>query len=309
MFKTIVRIVALALVFLAVCWIAGSSWYQFKHDVELKSPLDVFHINTPSLTEPDIDTPKIPEVEAKDTEKEDTKKEEQKQEEPKKEEIKQDTEKEKVDTQKENTTKKGLDKDELDTLISKIRISSESQPSKYNRDNFEKPTHSFKYNGQRLTRNKYAWHISKYLNSENPFSYTCPYTNLNITDMSILDFEHIVPLNYIHKYGDTKWTNDEMNEYAYDMLIGMDVLNKANRSHSDKGPSEWLPEQNISSYCLTWLTIAYEYDIALRNVDIQICKLEILNDLDNATLINQFNKNTEEYKTQQKWVKDIGLDD
>ena len=84
MFKTIVRIVALALVFLAVCWIAGSSWYQFKHDVELKSPLDVFHINTPSLTEPDIDTPKIPEVEAKDTEKEDTKKEEQKQEEPKK---------------------------------------------------------------------------------------------------------------------------------------------------------------------------------------------------------------------------------
>lgn len=299
MFKTIVRVVSIALVFLAVCWIAGSSWYQFKYDVELKSPLDVFHINTPSLEELDINTPEIPEVEAKDNEKDTTK-----------EEIKTDqkdtTDKteEKKDSKKE-VSNKGVTKEELENLISTIRVSSESQSNKYNREDYEKPTHSFKYNNQKLTRNKYAWHISEYLNSEEPFSYNCPYTNLNITDMSTLDFEHIIPLNYIHKYGDVNWSNDDRNTYAYDMRIGMDVLNKANRSHSDKGPSEWLPDKNIAQYCYTWLVIAHEYDIALRQVDLQIIRLECLNDLEHCELINPLIKNCDEYKLQQEWITDI----
>lgn len=303
MFKTIVRVVALALVFLAVCWIAGSSWYQFKHDVDLKSPLDVFHINTPSLEEPDTDLPQIPKVEAqdnqKDTEKKDINKSDNK-DIQQKEDIKTDNKKGKT------STTKGITKEELENLISTIRVSSESQNNKYNRDDFEKPTHSFKFNNQRLTRNKYAWHISTYLNSEDPFSYKCPYTGLNIKDMSTLDFEHIIPLNYIHKYGDVNWTNADRNEYSYDMRIGMDVYNKANRSHSDKGPSEWLPDQNIAQYCFTWLVVAHEYNIALRNVDIQIIRLECLNDLEHCELINPVIKNCNDYELQQKWIKDIG---
>ena len=303
MFKTIVRIVSIALVFLAVCWIAGSSWYQFKHDIDLKNPLDVFHINTPSLEEPDINTPQVPEVDAKDNDKDKDKKEDINK------EDKQDTKEDKKQDNKKDETTKGITKEELDELVSSIRISSNSQKDAYSRDSFEKPTHSYKFNNQKLTRNKYAWHVSKYLNSETPFSYNCPYTNLDIKDTSKLDFEHIIPLNYIHKYGDVNWTNSQKNKYAYDMLIGMDVYNSANRSHSDKGPSEWLPDKNISSYCLTWLTIAKEYDIALRKIDIDTCKLEILNDLDNAQFINQFNENTDEYKAQQEWANDICLND
>ena len=302
MFKTIVRVVSIALIFLAVCWIAGSSWYQFKHDIDLKNPLDVFHINTPSLEEPDTNLPQIPEVDAKDTEKEDEKEKDD----DSKDKDTQQTEDKKTDNKKEETsTTKGITKEELENLIGKIRISNESQNIKYDREKFEKPTHSYKFNNQKLTRNKYAWHISEYLNSEDPFSYKCPYTGINIKDMSTLDFEHIIPLNYIHKYGDVKWNEQGMNTYAYDMRIGMDVLNKANRSHSDKGPSEWLPEQNIAQYCYTWLVIAYEYDIALRNVDLQIIKLECLNDLEHCELINPFIKNCDEYELQQEWIKDI----
>ena len=49
MFKTIIRIIVIVLIFLAICWIAGTTWHQFKDDIELQSPLNVFHINTPSV--------------------------------------------------------------------------------------------------------------------------------------------------------------------------------------------------------------------------------------------------------------------
>lgn len=84
-----------------------------------------------------------------------------------------------------------------------------------------------------------------------------------------------------------KWTNEEKNKYAYDQYIGVDVLNKSNRSKSDKGPSEWLPDKNISAYCYSWLVIASKYNIAMRKVDIKVCELECKNDLEHCEMINK----------------------
>ena len=115
--------------------------------------------------------------------------------------------------------------------------------------------------------------------------------------MSTLDFDHIIALGYTHKWGDVKWSNKEKNRYAYDIYIGVDVLNKSNRSKSDKGPSEWLPDTNIADYCYSWLVIASKYDIALRQKDINVCKLEVLNAIssgEEVKMINQVNLDIED---------------
>lgn len=315
--KLLIRIAAAILLFLTLFWFVGTSFPEFKEKIGLKSPLEVFHINLPEMpddpskhmlekpTENKVATAEKPEETEPETKAE-----------PQTEVETSTTKPEEVPTEATTAPKedkkqtKVITKDGLNKFISQIKVSKETQKQGYVRDDFEKPTKSFKLNGEKLTRNKYAWHISKYLKSESPFEYTCPYTELSITDMSKLDFEHIVPLSYVYKYGDVNWSNSQMNTYAYDMLIGMDVFNSANRSHGDKGPSEWLPSSNIGSYCLTWLTICKEYGIAMRKTDIDVCRLEILNAVssgEDIKLLNQFKKNTTEYTLQQDWVKDLEI--
>ena len=309
MFKTLLRILAIVLLVLGIFWLVGTTWTQFKQDVDLKDPKDVFGITVPSIdnsTGPNITVPEIHAEEptqnpGQSTSVENTSKPDETpgNNTPVVNITENPTE---SPTEAPTTNSSKLTKQELNALISTIRVSSEAEPDGYVRDEYEKPTHSYKLNGEKYDRNKYAWHISPYLISEDPFQYKCPYTELIITDPSTLDFEHIIPLHYVYLYGDTNWSKEMMNTYAYDQRIGMDVLNKANRSHSDKGPADWLPEKNISSYCYTWLVIAKQYNIALRQIDIDVCKLEILNDLDNAKLINPLIEDCPEYQSQQEWI-------
>ena len=49
--------------------------------------------------------------------------------------------------------------------------------------------------------------------------------------------------------------------------------------------------------CYSWLVIAEKYDIALRKVDIDVCKLEILNSIssnEEIKMINQTNLEIED---------------
>lgn len=312
MIRKLLQIIAVILIFSAIFFIVGTSWKQFKSDIELKKPTEVFHVDLPEIEEDNPDIPKIeedsisvpsiendsvdiPKIDVEFSKTEDSKIEDNKI------EVKQEEKKEdKKDNVSESST--GISEDELDSLIKSIRV-ADKENTEYNRDDWEKPAKKYKFNGQSLSRNKYAWHISTYLNSEEPFSYTCPYTGIEITDPSKLDFDHIVPLKYTYTYCPDTWTKEDYNKYAYDQLIGIDVLNKANRSKGAKGPSDWLPDVNKSSYCYTFLTICSKYDIAMPQIDIDVCKLEILNDMENAVLLNTFIEESEEYKLQQDWEK------
>lgn len=284
MYKTIVRTVSIVLVFIGVLWFADSNLNKFSNDIDLKNPLDIFGIFLPEMTEPEINTP---DISTSEKPKKETTKEEK---EDKQKEIVVEKPKEETSKKEKDVKKSNLTEDELNKLISTIRVSSESQTEKYNRDDYEKPYEKYPYKGEKLSRNKYAWHISKHLVKENPFEYVCPYTGLTIYDYETLDFDHLIALNYVHKFGDVKWSNKEKNRYAYDIYIGVDVLNKSNRSKSDKGPSEWLPDTNIADYCYSWLVIASKYDIALRQVDINVCKLELLNAISSGQEIKMINQ-------------------
>lgn len=299
MFKLIVRIVASVLVCFGVLWFVNSSFNDFSNDIDLKNPLDVFKVETPQLEEPDINTPNVTKAEAK-------KEEKSKEKETTKKEVKQPTSAKKET--KKQSNKAGITESELEKLIASIRVSTESQTQKYDRNDFEKPTKSYKLNGKSYTRNKYAWHVSKHLIKEQPFEYKCPYTGLLITDPKNLDFDHIVSLKTVNDNCPSWWTNKDKNEYANNQLIGVDVLNKSNRSKSAKTPSEWLPEDNIEDFCFTYLAICSKYDIAMSKIDIQVCKLEILNAIstgEEIMFINQFKEGTKEYKEQLKWYTEI----
>lgn len=182
--------------------------------------------------------------------------------------------------------------EEIKALVASIRVSSESQTEKYNRDDWEKPTKSFKLNGKNLTRNKYSIYTSKWLISEEPFEYLCPYTGQTITDITKIDFDHIYPIHAVFLYLDIDWTNEQKNAFAYDLSIGVPVLNSANRSKGDKMPSEWLPSYRVEDYCYTIIEIASRYGIAMRQVDIDVCIWEIEKGLSNGEtleLLTQYN--------------------
>lgn len=171
-------------------------------------------------------------------------------------------------------------KDDLDVIVKSINV-VETLPEydDYDRNTYEKPTQSYMLNGKKTNRNDYAWKTSKFFDEET-FTYMCPYTGTIIKDLDDnkedldfgnLDFDHIVPLKSTYIRGAKDWTDEQRNEYAYNQWIGVDVLNSANRSKSDKGPSEYLPEINIEDYCYSWLLICSYYKLDMTQEEIDIC--------------------------------------
>lgn len=178
--------------------------------------------------------------------------------------------------------------EQLNTLIKSIPVVAKLDAKKgYNRDEYEKPIKSFKLNGKNTNRNDYAWKTSKYFNSKN-FTYTCPYTGKvikdsddkkNDKDFGTLDYDHLVPLASTYIRGGKNWTKTQKNTYAYDQWVAVDVLNSANRSKSDKGPLEYLPDKNVEDYCYSWLQICSKYKLNMTQKEIDLCKKHIVNAL------------------------------
>lgn len=159
----------------------------------------------------------------------------------------------------------------------------------YDRDTYEKPVRSYMFGGIRINRNDYSWMTSPFLNADD-FTFTCPYTGRVIVDLDDkkedqdfgnLDYDHIVPLKSTYIRGAYYWTEEQRNAYAYDQWVGVDVLNSANRSKSDKGPLEYLPSINIEDYCYSWLLICSKYDLVMTQEEVDLCLMYI-----NEALVN-----------------------
>lgn len=187
-----------------------------------------------------------------------------------------------------------LPNDDYTALASSINtINALPTYTDYNRNSFEKPIKSYTLDGKKVNRNDYAWKTSVYFDEET-FTYTCPYTGKVITDLDDgkedkdygnIDFDHIVPLKSAYLRGAKDWTDEQKNAYAYDQSIGVDVLNSANRSKSDKGPAEWLPDINRGSYCYSWLVICEKYNLSMTEEEIKICNDEIAKAVNNGETI------------------------
>lgn len=179
----------------------------------------------------------------------------------------------------------------LNTLISSINVIDKlPEYDDYDRTTYEKPAISYTLDGKKTNRNDYAWKTSSWYNAEDN-TYMCPYTGTIIQDMDDnkqdndfgnLDYDHIIPLKSTYLRGAKDWTDEQKNEYSYDQWVGVDVLNSANRSKSDKGPCDYLPDINVEDYCYSWLMICSKYNLSMTQDEIDICVNNITVALENG---------------------------
>ena len=276
MAKKLFGILVICLVIVGLLRVGGYTPSSFGNEVDTKNPVEVFDplFNKLGLL-PEEQPPTI----SNET---DTTTQEQQEEQPKQEEVK-----EEQSTEQDNTPK--VTKEDILSLVDSIKVSTHENMEKYNRDDWEKPAKKFTLDGEKVSRVKYDTYTSQYLISKDPFVYKDPYTDKEITDIKILDFDHIVPISYCNKFSDLSWSNEQKNKFAQDENVGVSVLNKENRSKGAKGPSEWLPKANQGDYCLTWLLIAKEYGLALRQQDIDTCKVVCLNEIASGKSLKRMN--------------------
>lgn len=192
----------------------------------------------------------------------------------------------------------------LNALVSSINVIDKlPEYDDYDRTTYEKPVISYTLDGKKINRNDYAWKTSPWYNAEDN-TYMCPYTGTIIQDMDDnkqdndfgnLDYDHIVSLHTVDRSCPDWWTDVERNAYAYDQAVGVDVLNKANRSKSDKTPSEWLPDTNVEDYCYHYLLICSKYDLAMTQADLDVCYNTIKTALDNGETVEALNTHVSEW--------------
>ena len=90
------------------------------------------------------------------------------------------------------------------------------------------------------------------------------YDGKTITNASLLDVDHMVPLAEAWRSGAWKWTAAQRQAYANDLdnseaLIAVTL--STNRSKGDKDPSLWMPSIDQCTYLQNWISIKSKYSL------------------------------------------------
>lgn len=114
------------------------------------------------------------------------------------------------------------------------------------------------------------------------------YDNVEVTEASKLDVDHMVPLAEAWDSGASKWTTEERQKYANDLsdprhLIS--VTGASNRSKSDRDPAEWMPTNKKYEciYIANWVSIKIRWSLtvddkeltAIKNISSKCPKIKI----------------------------------
>ena len=93
-----------------------------------------------------------------------------------------------------------------------------------------------------------------------------PYTGLTITDPSMLDIDHLVPLYNAHRSGGWRWDAQRKADYANDLqdpahLIA--VRNRENRQKGADGPEDWRPPNTAywCQYAVSWAGVKVRWGL------------------------------------------------
>lgn len=91
----------------------------------------------------------------------------------------------------------------------------------------------------------------------------CPYTGELIKDLTKVDIDHIIPLQYAFYHGAENWTLLRKEQFANDHDNLLAVSSDVNRAKGAKDPSEWLPPnlRYASIYIEKWTTICVKYSL------------------------------------------------
>lgn len=146
-------------------------------------------------------------------------------------------------------------------------------------------------NGKRESLKRYSIDLSEHTidPNEESFKFLDPCSGELIEEIMEVEFDHIIPLNYVAMHNGDNWTQKEKDDYAYALDAGIPCSKSENRFKSDKGPSKYLPKINQEEYCFTWLVIANKYNISLTQEDLNKIK-KVLKDTEDVNILNKYNK-------------------
>lgn len=96
-----------------------------------------------------------------------------------------------------------------------------------------------------------------------------PYEGLKITDPSSIDIDHVIPLGWAAKNGGQDWDAETKEAFANDFIHLLATSASTNRSKSDRGPSEYMPERKEfwCSYGRIWVSTASKYGLSMPDAD------------------------------------------
>ena len=98
------------------------------------------------------------------------------------------------------------------------------------------------------------------------------YDNVETTDSSKFDIDHVVPLSEAWDSGAWNWNADQRKHFANDLdqpFFLIAVTASSNRSKSDRDPAEWMPP-NASYHCTyvrIWIEIKRAWDLSVDQAE------------------------------------------
>ena len=92
------------------------------------------------------------------------------------------------------------------------------------------------------------------------------YDGKTVTNSSLLDVDHMVPLAEAWRSGAWKWTPAQRQAFANDLenseaLIAVTL--STNRSKSDRDPALWMPVKDKCTYTANWISIKTKYSLTI----------------------------------------------
>ncbi len=95
------------------------------------------------------------------------------------------------------------------------------------------------------------------------------YSEKILTNESVIDLDHVIPLSYADKIGASNWDIKTKRKFANDPDNLVITHRSINRQKGDKGLSKWLPiEFNVRcDYLLKWVHVINKYNLTLPNED------------------------------------------
>lgn len=91
-------------------------------------------------------------------------------------------------------------------------------------------------------------------------TWVSPYDNKTVTSSSMIDIDHVIPLKYAATHGGAGWDAATKERFANDTTQLLAVSRESNRSKSDKGPAEYMPDDSYKcEYSKKWVDTVEKY--------------------------------------------------
>ena len=96
------------------------------------------------------------------------------------------------------------------------------------------------------------------------------YDGKTVTNSSLLDIDHVVPLAEAWRSGAWNWTPVERQAFANELessRVLIAVTLSTNRSKGDRDPSLWMPTKERCNYTQEWLAIKYKFSLTVDSIE------------------------------------------